>query len=210
MNALLSWLLYNFWTSSWSEQTVSISLLIWSSARSTRYRSRYSPTSFRKVLLWAVSLSVYSYRCIHMKGQDIVSADFLTHWAAPSIRHQVSFLVGLLSSYPSFERPSTPNFAALQQAAKGLSETIQSVNNLWCKASSGIWIPENAGDLQLQLCIIKHTGLSGHRGADFTTGFQQNYFFWYDFLEDIHGFVRAYSVNLLPLDSWKWAMGNGK
>ena len=41
-----------------------------------------SQTSLRKVLRWAVRLSMYNYTCFHIKGTDNVWADLLGRWSA--------------------------------------------------------------------------------------------------------------------------------
>lgn len=39
-------------------------------------------TSARKVLRWAVRLSVYKYKCVHTSGSENVWADLLGRWSA--------------------------------------------------------------------------------------------------------------------------------
>lgn len=51
-----------------------------------------SQTSLRKVLRWAVRLSIYRYTFFHIKGEDNVWADLLTRWSSsiPTIRRLVN------------------------------------------------------------------------------------------------------------------------
>ena len=44
-----------------------------------------SQTTARKVLRWAVKLSLYNYVCIHVRGEDNVWADLLGRWTLPSV-----------------------------------------------------------------------------------------------------------------------------
>lgn len=48
-------------------------------------------TTLRKVLRWAVRLSMYNYKCYHIKGEANVVADLLTRWSvsAPTVRRLV-------------------------------------------------------------------------------------------------------------------------
>lgn len=64
-----------------------------------------SQTTIRKVLRWAVRLSVYNYVCIHIAGDDNVWADLLGRWSAgtPTIRRLIHILVLPSSSHSDFE-----------------------------------------------------------------------------------------------------------
>ena len=47
-------------------------------------------------------------------------------------------------------------------------ENLKIENDLWVNDSGSIWIPDESDDLHLRLCIIAHTGPSGHRGSTAT------------------------------------------
>lgn len=42
-----------------------------------------SQTTLRKVLRWAVKLSVYNHKCFHIKGEANFWADLMTRWSQP-------------------------------------------------------------------------------------------------------------------------------
>eukprot|EP00171_Calliarthron_tuberculosum_P003723 IDg3723t1 len=50
-------------------------------------------------------------------------------------------------------------------------------DNLW-RIGTRIWVPTEAEELQLRLCIIAHTGPAGHRGRDVTEKALSERFYW--------------------------------
>jgi transposase InsO family protein len=152
-----------------------------------------SQTTLRKVLRWAVRLSTYNYTCLHIKGTDNVWADLLGRWSAPAtIRRLIRIPELPSSSDPDFEWPSLDSLADAQQTyaairPPGLSQSHAVLRN----PEGAIWIPDPASDLQLRLCVIAHTGPSGHRGQAVTESALRQHYYWSTMSADVRSFVRA-------------------
>ena len=152
-----------------------------------------SQTTLRKVLRWAVRLSMYHYTCFHIKGQDNVWADLLGRWSAPPTLQRL-FRIPVLpfSSEEDFEWPSRESISISQKHADSeRPPNLDLVEGLWCNPMGAVWIPDEDSDLQLRLCIIAHTGPSGHRGRDSTLRVLQKSYFWSTISTDVWTFVRA-------------------
>lgn len=64
-------------------------------------------------------------------------------------------------------------------------------NGMLCYLNSSIWVPDDADNMQLRLCIIAHTGLSGHHGRHYTETVLTKFFFWFALFADVRSFVSA-------------------
>jgi RNase H-like domain found in reverse transcriptase/Integrase zinc binding domain len=149
-----------------------------------------SQTSLRKVLRWAVRLSMYNYTCM---GTDNVWADSLGRWSAPVTVNRLVKIPALPSSAAEdFEWPELAVLAAAQAANEETRPFgLSLIDGLWRNPAGAIWVPETETDLQLRLCIIAHTGPSGHRGQDSTEQKLSRSYFWSALSTDIRSFVRA-------------------
>lgn len=128
-----------------------------------------SATSTRKVLRWAVRLSMYNYTCYHIKGDENVWADLLPRWSTTqtTVRRIVRVPELPSSSDANFKWPSPSAIAKAKQdhAASRPAGLIQT-DHLWTfKDTAAVWIPDAGDDLHLRLCFIAYTGPSGHRGS---------------------------------------------
>ena len=152
-----------------------------------------SQGTLRKVLRWAVKLSMYNYTCFHIKGLDNVWADLLGRWSAPrTVRRLVRIPALPTSSAPEFVWPSIQAIADIQSAAEQERPPhLTLVQNVWKNSSNAVWIPDSAADIQLRLCIIAHNGPAGHRGQSATEIAMRTSFFWSTMKSDIRAFVRA-------------------
>jgi len=152
-----------------------------------------SQTSIRKVLRWAVRLSIYNYTCVHIKGTDNVWADLLGRWsAAPTVRRIVHIPELPSSSDSAFNWPSSDTIYVEQTAhCSARPDNLTLKDKLWRNENDAVWIPDESSDLHLRLCIIAHTGPSGHRGQDTTEKILRASFFWSTMTVDIRSFVRA-------------------
>lgn len=152
-----------------------------------------SQTTLRKVLRWAVRLSMYRYTCFHIKGTDNVWADLLGRWSASkTVRRLIRIPELPSSSSEDFEWPALDNIVAAQSSSD--SERPHSLTldgSVWCNPNGAIWIPDSASDLQLRLCIIAHTGPSDHRGQSTTETVLRANYFWSTMTSDVRTFVRA-------------------
>ena len=127
-----------------------------------------SQTTLRKVLRWAVRLSIYNYTCFHIKGTDNVWADLLGRWSAPCYRTEISSYPGTSILFCGRLSNGLPlrSFLPLKQTAASIRchRTLVQVEWHFGKIPNGaIWIPDSDSDLQLRLCVIAHTGPSGHQ-----------------------------------------------
>lgn len=152
-----------------------------------------SQTSLRKVLRWAVRLSMYNYTCVHIKGVDNVWADLLGRWSVPStIRRLVHIPVLPSSSAADFDWPDPSGIADEQQRLHSTRpQGLIFSDGLWRNEANAVWIPDDCDELQLRLCVIAHTGPSGHRGASSTESTVRQHFFWPTMKTDVDTFVKS-------------------
>ena len=150
-----------------------------------------SQSSLRKVLRWAVRLSAYNYTCVHIPGADNVWADLLTRWSAPTVVRRLVQVPELpSSSSDDFDWPSLQEIAIAQaENDDSRPSNLVLVDDIWRNPSQAIWIPDDSTDLQLRLCIVAHTGPSGHRGVRSTTSVLRQNFFWSTLTEDVKTFI---------------------
>lgn len=119
-----------------------------------------SISAARKVLRWTVMTNIYNYVCIHIPGEDNVRADLLGSWsAAPGcIRRLITLPVLPSSEAPEFEWPVVEELADLH--LKYMSSKPPDVNVLtetFCTKDGAYWVPDEAEDFQLRVCITAHT-----------------------------------------------------
>lgn len=153
-----------------------------------------SQTTLRKVLRWAVRLSAYTYICVHIPGCDNVWADLISRWTpSPTLRRLVSVPVLPSSSSADFLWPSPDEVSCAQQEhlASRPPQVSPASDGLYKTASGAIWIPDASNDLQLRLCVIAHTGPSGHRAGQPTEDALAGRFFWSTLSTDVNHFVRS-------------------
>lgn len=64
-------------------------------------------------------------------------------------------------------------------------------NGLWTTAKKVIWIPDEASDTQLRLCIIAQMGHAENRGQHVPLQALAKKYFWNTLRSDVHSFVKA-------------------
>lgn len=135
--------------------------------------------ALRKVLRWAVRISVYNYVCIHIRGVDNLWADLLTRWTIPLTIRRLISIPPLPTTFREFEWPSLPDIQVSQQAASAQRPTnlVHREDVFRHPQTDAIWIPDGDTDLQLRLAIIAHTGVAGHRGRLATEQALSKHFF---------------------------------
>lgn len=159
-----------------------------------------SVSSIRKVLGWAVRLSWYNYICYHISGSDNIWADMIGRWNAPLMLRRLIYIPTLPSaSNADFDWPSTEEVSKLQKdfnrsEPPGLQMNMK--KGLLCDERNSIWIPDEANDLQLRLCIVAHTSSAGHRGIQDTKKALHSSFFWSTMQDDIKQFIK-YCIHCL-------------
>ena len=164
-----------------------------------------SQTAIRKVLRWAVRLSAYNYVCIHIKGSENVWADLLSRWATLSnntIRRLVTVPQLPSTSENEFEWPTSEEILKVQSASSRPLH-LKHTDGLWLTSSGQTWIPDNADELQLRLCIIAHTGAPGHRGIEAKTKSLADKFYWTTLSNDVQLFFKSCIHCLSPTGGTK-------
>jgi transposase InsO family protein len=159
-----------------------------------------SAHSAAKLIRWALKLSSYRYTIEHVSGSDNVWSDMLTRWAAPSLQVRASVLM-LAPVAPtldsSFIWPTPREIRLVQDAAistASLSRTALPIivdDELYRTPSGQFWIPPEAQDLQLRICVVAHTGHGGHRGLTTTTESIKAVFFWKTLIDDVRTFCNT-------------------
>ncbi|EGZ10632.1 hypothetical protein PHYSODRAFT_304447 [Phytophthora sojae] len=80
---------------------------------------------------------------------------------------------------------------AVQDAASAPSEMTKcNEDGLWKDARGKIWIPDDATDLQVRICVVGHFGIAGHRGMTLTLQQISERFVWADMKSDVEFFVQ--------------------
>jgi len=151
-----------------------------------------SLSSLKKVLRWAVRLSIYNYTCIHIPGTENVWADLLSRWAVPNMVRRI-IRVPLLPSAASedFIWPSNAEISEVQTEHRAIRpKRLNDTDGLFVTKTGAIWIPDACSDLQLRICIIAHTSSAGHRAIDATESAIRRKFHWSTISEDVGTFVK--------------------
>jgi len=138
-------------------------------------------------------MSWYNYTCFHISGTDNVWADLLGRWnTSPTIQRLINIPVLTSATADKFEWPSEDEIYKLQTKYEAdRPPSLFRSNNLYRTKENAIWIPDEAADMQLRLCIIGHTSAAGHRGINATESDIRKSFFWSTLREDVRDFVRA-------------------
>ncbi|ETW07559.1 hypothetical protein H310_02046 [Aphanomyces invadans] len=92
-----------------------------------------------------------------------------------------------------FTWPTANAITALQRDHPGCAELGSWNEDKKCfLAKSGkIWIPDDALDIQMQICVIAHAGVAGHRRLDATTRSVSEMFDWTTLEADVKQFVTS-------------------
>lgn len=159
----------------------------------TSVSSDLSLGTVRNVLRWAVRLTLYDYTCFDIPGLINVWADLLTRWSANPTVCRLAQIPPLPSTANGdFVWPTVSELDELQtKYANDRPELLIVKDNLWRNASGAIWIPKEADEMHLRLCIIAHTGPSGHRAADATERTLRTHFFWHTMTADARTFIQS-------------------
>jgi Integrase zinc binding domain len=133
----------------------------------------------------------------HVSGSDNVWSDILTRWAAPTLLVQASVLMLApiaLTLDASFIWPTPREIRLVQDAALSLAEISPTEwpklvdDDLYRTPGGQVWIPPEAQDLQLRICVLAHTGHGGHRGLTSTTESIKAVFLWETLIDDVRTF----------------------
>jgi hypothetical protein len=141
-----------------------------------------------------LKLSSYANTIEHLPVADNLWSDMLTRWAAPATQARMSALMVAPispSNDEAFMWPTAAEVHRIQQhhiMSSDLddstgSESSELLQGLTCSdddldkdANSRAWIPSDACDLQMRICIVAHTGIGGHKGYRSTLGTIRQFF----------------------------------
>ena len=148
-----------------------------------------------KLQRWALLLMAYQYEIRDISGEANVWADLLSRWghsgrAICAIRQVPMEYSPMLNA--NFVWPTTQEVQQVQQehAASRPSDTSEDTNGLWSNSANQIWIPEEAANLQLRLCVVAHFGVGGHRGIKPTHDALSSRFYWQQLRQDVEFFIQ--------------------
>ena len=170
-----------------------------------RTNPRMAKHVVNKIQRWALLLASYRYEVVHISGEENIWADLMSRWGSPMSPTSLSLLRRAMSTLfkaplapyldEDLEWPTAEEVAKIQKAAvetgEKRPEALEERNGLWTNKTGAVWIPADALDMQLRLCIIGHCGRGGHRGVDTTIKQIGDYFFWQSMQADIKSFCNT-------------------
>jgi RNase H-like domain found in reverse transcriptase/Integrase zinc binding domain len=156
-----------------------------------------------KLQRWALKLSVFNYVIEHIVGEGNVWANLLSRWGSSGGGKQMpaSNVLGALFQAPFQVADSPPELPSLQdilieqkKAMKGHKDAApaaQGPNGLHLFDDGAIWIPQNATNLQLRICVAAHCGCAGHRGTKATLAKIEHKVRWDSLKADVDTFMKS-------------------
>ena len=170
-----------------------------------------SPTILKSLLtkieLRAIRFSAFQYNIAHIPGVDHVWADILSRCGTSGFVRQQLVLSSILLALvcpdvdPDFTWPTVPELQQLQvpsladsplsEAVIKLAPVAKNDHGLRVSTQGAVWIPHNAINIQLRICVIGHCGRGGHRGGDITIKNIQEQFVWQGMKADIEVFCHT-------------------
>ena len=147
---------------------------------------------------WSMTLMNFKFTVEHISGENNVVADMLSRWkiAYPQTVRAANFAPGQCSIIhkEDFIWPDILEIKNLQSKitkkeirnSKLIRKLFESDYIYMTEKENRIYIP-NDENLKAMLCVIAHTGLSGHRGIQ-TTMNNLNKFYWPNMINDVKKF----------------------
>lgn len=128
-----------------------------------------------KLLRWALKISNCNYIIEHIDGTNNVWADMVSRWAAnrPVVnrtkanhaKQAIPVNMKTIRLRPlddeNFVWPSFQEIATAQMKYTPPSHAIRASDEIF-RLDNHIWIPPQARDLILRICIVAHCGSNGH------------------------------------------------
>ncbi|ETV68361.1 hypothetical protein H257_15682 [Aphanomyces astaci] len=135
-----------------------------------------------KLQRWALSMTTFLYVVECVAGEENLWADLLSRWESPrgpDRRFPVEFrsarmsrlaLVSLLQ-HEDFVRPTANAITELHRGHPTCEKyaSWSAEKKCFLTASGKIWIPGDALDMQVRICVVAHAGVAGHRRVEATT-----------------------------------------
>ena len=145
----------------------------------------------RKLLRWGSLLSEYQYKILPIKGEDNVWADMLSRWLAPTHLGEATSLCGIWEVQPLYPSTDDSFVWPSEQEIRQLQHPEDATAPLSKDDQGRVIIPDNqeGENLKMRLCIVAHTGSSGHRGVEATYLALKEVFFWPKMKADVTKFV---------------------
>ncbi|KAG3098431.1 hypothetical protein PI125_g15326 [Phytophthora idaei] len=119
-----------------------------------------------KLHRWSMLLMAYKYDIHDISGEENVWADLLSRWGSSfktvcAIRQVDLPLSPQLDD--SFIWPTQLDIAAAQDAAPSPNDLVRSSSDaLWIDGKARVWIPDDAVELLVRICVVGHFGVAGH------------------------------------------------
>jgi hypothetical protein len=66
---------------------------------------------------------------------------------------------------------------------------MQRGDDAWITESRAVWVPQDAAQMQVRLCVVAHFGIAGHRGVETTLQRLKLRFWWNGMAKDVKFFV---------------------
>ena len=144
-----------------------------------------------KLQRWDVLIMAYHYKIHDISGVENIWVDLLSRWGSPvqtvcAIYEEPRPLSPSLDS--NYVWPTMSTIVKAQQAAN--IKFGQQLDGVYRTESGRIWIPDEASELQVRLCVVAHFGTSGHRRVDVTTQNAAELYTWTTLKQDVHLFVK--------------------
>jgi hypothetical protein len=147
---------------------------------------------------WALLLMGYDYRIKDIAGDDNVWADLLSRWGR--VRNVCAIFRVPLKISPLMDKefvwPTVDEVQRIQEVyveKHGHPDDVKppvAVSDGVLRCTDGaLWIPPDAAELQVRLCVIAHFGLAGHRGYDTTLDRLKPFCWWHNMANDVKYFV---------------------
>lgn len=164
-------------------------------------RSNTPKNSINRVEHWDMKPSSFKYEIFYISGEENVWADLMSRWGNADYQPALPRLSALFvepfapSLDPKFTWPGVADIRKAQKNAIKEGDKFYppktNSHSLHINDKSSVWIPDNAIELRMRLCIIGHCGRGGHRGADTTHKNILPKFYWNTMKRDISVFCNT-------------------
>jgi RNase H-like domain found in reverse transcriptase/Integrase core domain/Integrase zinc binding domain len=152
-----------------------------------------------KLFRWALMFSIFSYTIEFLPGDSNVWAELMTRCGVvPTLLARRIRGIFRAPIAPSFDSElEWPDVSAVRSAQASATCTppigfeARESDSIIASSSGAAWIPIDAVELQLRLCILARTGAGGHRGVASTFTALSAYFFWTTARSDTLDFVKC-------------------
>ncbi|KAH9142236.1 hypothetical protein AeRB84_013675, partial [Aphanomyces euteiches] len=154
----------------------------------------------------ALTMSTFPYLVECVVGEENVWADLLSRWRRTDVRDRAAHmrrlaLVSPLQS-PSFEWLCMEEIVSTQRKhlERDVSSKLSNERRCCVTPNGRVWIPDDAVDLQVRICVIAHAGIAGHQRVEATTTSVLDFCEWKTLRDDVRSFVHALGERLsMPL-----------